>query len=220
MKTRKVLVVLICITIILVGCSDDDTPEVTFSTETFEGTGMINPANFPAGVGLDLSAGDTGRVAQLDAEAGLDWDLMILTYRTSQGGRPGIFLFGDQTVTDAAEGLDISAAATEVGTGAGAFTSFTNVTSAMQSALTTDGVFDFDPETDVDDSGMSDLDLLLAAYENLVIGNAVINLEESDQPVFLIRSKEGDLYKFQFVQLEMGGTINLRWARFATDAIE
>ncbi|MEM9337287.1 MAG: hypothetical protein AAGA66_01055 [Bacteroidota bacterium] len=201
-------------------CSDDDEAEDVFSKETYEAAVNINPANFPAGVGLDLSAGDTGRVVQLDEVTDVDWDLMIITYRTSKGGRPGIFLHGDVSRTDAVMALNASDQSGEVATGAVGFASFVTVSQEMQGSIAPDGVFDFDPDINVDAMGKPDVDLLMAAYEKLVIGNSIINLDEAEQPVYLVRSKEGTFFKFQFVGLEGGGNISLRWARFGSDALQ
>ncbi|HAA12246.1 MAG TPA: hypothetical protein DCE41_11315 [Cytophagales bacterium] len=188
-------------------------------TSAFEGEVQINPASFPAGGAVDLNLEDTGVVAQLDSVPSFLWDLKILAYRTSQGGRPAWFLFGDDTSPDAVMALDVSNFA-GIGLGLAGFDSFTSVTADMQTSMSADGVFDFDPSADVDSEGNPDGTLLAQAYVGLVIGDKIVNLEADQQPVFLVRSREGLYYKFQQMARQGGGAVTLRWARFADDALE
>ena len=204
---------------ILVSCGSDDSSTPQPSTDTYEATININPNNFPAGGALNLTLDDIGKVAQLDVETTFDWDIKIIAYRTSQGGRPGVFLFGDSESTSAVKAVNVSELA-QIGLGDTGFDEFTRVTVAMQEALQPDDVFGFDPLVDVDIMGNPDLTLLEAAYQNLVIGDKIVNLPEADQPVFLVRSKGGVLFKFQLVRRENGGDTLLRWSRFGQDAID
>ncbi len=197
------------------GINDGD---IVVDTATYQGTININPNNFPAGAGLDMSVGDTGRVAQLDQVANLGWDLMIITYRTAQGGRPGFLLFGDENATLSVKALNISEFS-GIGTGLAGFNAFTQVDQTMSSNLKADGEFLFNPILDVDDQGRADGTILQAAYDNLVIGNRIVNLAPDDQPVYLVATREGILYKFQMVERANGGATTLRWARFSNDAI-
>lgn len=219
---KQVLTSFLCLTalVIALSCGDDDASGPTTDTATYEGTANINPNNFPAGIGLDLSAGDTGRVVQLDEVTALEWDIQVVTYRTAEGGRPGVILFGDSRNSAAAvqavnvtDGLGIAS-------GGAGFSAFTNVTQAMQQALSADDEFLFDPVLDVDANGRADIDILTAAYQDLVIGDRIVNLAEADQPVYLVKDRSGNLYKFQMVSRAQGGATTLRWARFADDAIE
>lgn len=216
---KKLLPSLLLITFIvaLYSCGSDD-GDIIVDTATYEGSININPNNFPAGGGLDMSEGDTGRVAQLDTEATLPWDLMIITYRTAMGGRPGFLLFGDVNQSLPVRALNVSESH-GIGTGSTGFNSFTQVDQTMTSNLKADGVFNFNPVTDVDGNGRADGTILQAAYDNLVIGNSIVNLDPSDQPVFLVAIREALLYKFQLVERANGGQTTLRWARFSNDAI-
>ncbi len=220
MKSKHYPLYLALLTVFFLGsCGDDDPTGPIFSTDTFEGSFNINPNNFPAGGGLSLTLGDTGNVAQLDIETDFVWDIKIITYRTSMGGRPGILLFGDAETAGSVKALNVSANGGE-GLASAGFDGFTTVTTAMQDALAADGVFGFDPTTDVDGSGKPDLALLTAAYGRLLIGDKIVNLTEAEQPVFLVQSRTGALFKFQMIRRENGGPTFLRWSRFAQDAIE
>lgn len=215
----------ILITILLTGsflfsCNDDEDNTTTPSeSEIFEASANINPANFPAGIGLDLSVGDSGRVASLDMEPNLEWDISVITYRTGAGGRPGIFLFGDVETTGAVQGTNVSMI-NMTGIGPQAFENFVLVTTEMQEALKADGVFTFDPEVDIDSEGKPDAEKLMEEYKKLVIGDRGIRRPEAEQEIYLIRDRDGDTYKFQFVELANGGNIRIRWAKFDASAIE
>lgn len=201
----------------LAGCSEDDGP-VVLTSDTFEGSFNINPGTFPEGGGLDLSASDSGLVAQLDTDA-IDWDIQIKAIRTGAGGRPGVFLFGDDQTSGAVQAVNVSERA-GIGTGSAAFTSFERVTTEMVDLLTADGVFTFDPATDLDSEGKPDAIQLAIAYQDLVIGDRIVNLEEADQPVFLVQDRSGSYYKFQMVLRENGGNVVVRWAQFTSDALD
>ena len=209
--------------VIAQSCGDDepDTPSgPAIDATTYEGTANINPNNFPAGIGLDLSAGDTGRVVQLDEVSSLEWDINVVAYRTAQGGRPGVILFGDiRNSAAAVQAVNVSDGM-GVGMGAAGFAGYTQVTTAHQQALSADGEFLFDPVLDVDANGRADIDILNAAYQDLVIGDRIVNLDEANQPVYLVRDRSGNLYKFMMVNRESGGATTLRWARFAPDSID
>lgn len=216
------LFALLSIVIFSVACGDDDSPEEPEEPQqiTFEGTGNINPNNFPAGMGLDLSAGDTGRVAQLDEVTDLEWDILFITYRTTAGGRPGIILFGDSRNSAAATQAVNVTDGLGAGMGSEGFTNFTMATTAQQAALSADDEFLFDPETDVDERGLADIDVLTSAYQDLIIGDRIVNLDEADQPVYLVRDRSGNLYKFMMVSRANGGAATLRWERFNDSDIE
>ncbi|MEL6561857.1 MAG: hypothetical protein AAFQ94_26965 [Bacteroidota bacterium] len=202
----------------LISCTDDENSTVP-ETTTFEATTNINPANFPAGVGLDLSAGDTGRVASLDLEPNIQWDISVITIRTGAGGRPGVFLFGDTETTGAVQGAKVSMI-NMTGIGLQAFENFEIVTTQMQDSLSADGVFAFDPQTDIDADGKPDAERLKEEYKKLVIGDKGIRRPEAEQEIYLIRDRNSDYYKFQFVELANGGNIRIRWAKFDAAAIE
>lgn len=204
---------------LLIACTDDEETGPPPVITTYQGSANINPANFPAGVGLDLSAADTGRVAQLDTEASLQWDISILTIRTGAGGRPGIFLFGDTETAGAVKALNVSVS-DQAGTGATSFENFGAVSNAMKAALQADGVYAFDPQVDKDEDGKPDADRLAEEYLKLVIGDKGIRDPEADQAIYLVQDRNGDFYKFQFVMLENGGNITLRWAKFDEAFIE
>ncbi len=219
---KRVFINLLFVMTLAIGlsCGDDDPPGPSTDTATYEGTANINPNNFPAGIGLDLSAGDTGRVVQLDEVTALEWDINVITYRTAEGGRPGVILFGDSRNSAAAvQAVNVSDGLGIASGGAG-FNAFANVTQAMQQALSADDEFLFDPVLDVDQNGRADINILRAAYQNLVIGERIVNLAEADQPVYLVKDRSGNLYKFQMVSRAQGGATTLRWARFADGSIE
>ena len=206
--------------IIAQSCGDDEPAGPTIDTGTYEGTANINPNNFPAGIGLDLSAGDTGRVVQLDEVPALEWDITVIAYRTAQGGRPGVILFGDSRNTAAAvQAVNVSDGM-GVGMGAAGFSGYTQVTTTHQQALSADDEFLFDPVLDVDGQGRADVQILEAAYQDLVIGDRIVNLDEANQPIYLVRDRSGNLYRFMMVGRESGGPTTLRWARFADSAID
>lgn len=218
---KRALALFLCAGAIFLAAScgdDDEGPEI--DTDTYEASANINPNNFPAGIGLDLSVGDTGRVVQLDEVTTLEWDIQVIAYRTAEGGRPGVLLFGDDRNTAAAAQAVNVSSGMGVATGSAGFNSFTQVTTAMQQALQADGEFLFDPEQDVDGQGRANVEILEAAYQDLVIGDRIVNLEEADQPVYLVRDRSGNLYKFQMVSRAQGGVTALRWARFSSDSID
>ncbi len=195
----------------IIACSsEDDAPVI--DTAVYEGSIQTNPQSFPAGGGLDLDFNGIGGIAQLDTAMGFQYDLKILAYKTSDGGRPAIFLSGDESSSGAAEAVNVSDVS-GIGLGASGFESFEIVTDEMIAALAPDGVFAFDPAVDVDDTGKPDIVKLESEYEKLVIGDLVVRLEEAEQPVFLVKSREGDLYKFQHITREGGGVAKVRWAR-------
>lgn len=201
----------------LYSCSGEDDGPVILTSDTFEGTFNINPGTFPEGGGIDLSASDTGVVSQLDTDA-IDWDIQIKAIRTGAGGRPAVFLFGDDQTSGSVQAVNVSDLS-GIATGSTGFMGFERVTSDMVNALAADGVFNFDPETDLDPDGRPDANLLAIAYQDLVIGDRIVNLEETDQPVYLIEDRAGSFYKFQLVSRENGGTVVVRWAQFTADAI-
>lgn len=210
---------LLFICVFFLSCDGDDPVAEQYSTATYEGTININPNNFPAGGALNLTLGDTGKVAQLDVDASFDWDIKIMTYRTSQGGRPAIFLFGDVETGNAVKALNVSSS-DDIALGLAGFNAFATVTTTMQQALEADGVFNFDPAVDIDGSGKPDLAKLETAYTALIIGDKIVNLDEAQQPVFLVKSKSGAFFKFQMIKRENGGETQLRWARFASGSVE
>lgn len=203
--------------LLITGCSDDDEPAVLTSA-TYEASFNINPATFPKGGGIDLSAGDSGIVAQLDTDA-IEWDIQIKAIRTGAGGRPGVFLFGDDQSAEAVRAVNVSELSS-LETGSSGFEAFERVSAEMLSALAADGVFTFDPETDLDSEGVPDAEALASAYQDLVIGDRIVNLEEADQPVYLVEDRGGSFYKFQMVSREGGGGATIRWAKFTSDAID
>ncbi|MGB3465545.1 MAG: hypothetical protein WBA74_09755, partial [Cyclobacteriaceae bacterium] len=107
------LILIIILATVLSSCNDDE-QEMEEEQEIaevviYKGSANINPANVPDGAVLDLSASDTGTVFQLNDFPDVEWDLMIKTFRTGQGGRPGIFLYGDVETQGAVEATNISA---------------------------------------------------------------------------------------------------------------
>jgi len=173
----------------------------------------IQPQSWPAGGGLDLGLNGTGAVGQMDIDPEFNWDLKVIAYRTNQGGRPAIFLSGNTATTEKSYAVNVTQNF-GVGIGLDGFTAFTSVSSAMIDSLKADGIFSFDPLVDVDENGNPDADLLLTQYDNLVIGNSVVDLAESEAPVFLIKDLEGKYHKFQHVRRENGGRVLLRWGSF------
>jgi len=173
----------------------------------------IQPQSWPSGGGLDLGLNGNGSVGQLDVHPEFNWDLKVMAYRTNQGGRPAIFLAGNTGTTEKALAVNVTQHF-GIGTGLDGFNAFTAVSAAMIDSLRADGVFTFDPLVDVDQNGEPDAALLLAQYNNLVIGNSVVDLGESEAPVFLVKDLEGNYHKFQHVRRENGGRVFLRWDAF------
>ncbi|MBN7817001.1 hypothetical protein [Algoriphagus pacificus] len=201
---------LILISLFFICCENDDLDPI--DTQVYEGVIQTNPQNFPSGGGIDFDANETGQIAQLDTAASFQFDLKIIAYRTAEGGRPAVFLFGDETNASSVMALDISSFS-EIGTEPIAFQNFQEITAEMINALEPDGVFDFEPEVDLDAQGRPILEILEDAFSALVIGDKVVRLDEVDQPVFLIQTREGKMYKFQHVSREGGGAVTIRWAR-------
>ena len=152
-------------------------------------------------------------------EPELDWDITIKTIKTGEGGRPGIFLFGDIETTGAVEAAKVSKI-NMTGIGRESFQNFVLVTKAMQDSLKADGVFAFDPQVDKDADGKPSAERLKEEYKKLVIGDKGIRRPEAEQEIYLIQDKNGDYHKFQFVMLANGGNISIRWAKFDESAIE
>ena len=82
---KKPIHVLLCLfALAIIACQDDDAEPDGPSNETFETT--ANPNNFPLGIALELTKGDTGRLVQLDEVQNAAWDINVITYRTANGG--------------------------------------------------------------------------------------------------------------------------------------
>lgn len=102
--------------------------------------------------------------------------------------------------------------ALEVGAGVEFFTNFDAITGELIASLEPDVAVDF--EACKNDSGFYDRELVMAAYDQCVIGNkfrsrvleAPDDAEEQDvQPVFLIQTLEGGYVKFMVKQFKGDG---------------
>ena len=165
------------------------------------------------GVGLDLIHGEsTLDTAFLSAGRSFDSDLIfynvMVYYKSENGdstseGSPAILMYTAETG---------SVAAVQIGKGTTAFDAYNLILPEQIAALQSDPVVDFAALH----YGMESIqrDTLMSTYAQLVIGNKfrasvlVIpdgSTEQAEQPVFLVRTREGGYAKFMVTQFQGDG---------------
>ena len=208
--------------IVLSGCAKV-IDENSFFTDQIPSTGILEtkPQNYPAGYGVDF---ETDSIVSLDQYPNFRYDLKELAWRIQDpvtgvaGGRPVIFLWGNVSTTTKAMALNVSAFA-GIGLGAEGFAEFKYVTKAMEDSLKADGNLPMDPNDTILypwKNGFIQMSeaTLLSAYQALVIGDKVVRLAEADSPVWLIKTSDGNYFKWQHVERQGGGHVPIRWYRF------
>lgn len=165
------------------------------------------------GVGIDfVHAASTLDTAFLSDTRAFESDLIfynvMVYYKGTTGdsvseGCPAILMYTAKTG---------SVAATPVGKGTDFFTSYTRISPAEISALQSDPVVDFAALHY--DSESIHRDTLMNVYSTLTIGNkfraTVLEIpegstEQAEQPVFLVRTREGAYAKFMVTQFQGAG---------------
>ena len=207
---------------LLIGCTPNSDPKLV-CTEQIPSTGILEtkPQNYPAGFAVDF---ETDSIVSLDEYPDFEYDLKMLAWRImdektgAYGGRPVIFLWGDQSTQRNAKALNVSEYA-GIGLGAEGFVEFREVTLAMQSALQADGVFPINPDNEEqypwkDGYILIEEEELTDAYSVLVIGDKGVRLPEKSSPVWLICTADGNLFKWQHIERQGGGHVPIRWYRF------
>lgn len=221
----KISTCIFCI-MILWSCQTEAPEKEIISTDQTPAEGILetNPQNYPAGYAVDF---ETDSIVSLDVHPDFVYDLKMLAWRIKDtitnvyGGRPVVFLWGDESATSQAKALNVSEFA-GIGLGEDGFNEFKSVTKAMEANLEADGIFSLN----MNDYNWSDgyilisEDTLLAAYSKLVIGDKVVSLEESVSPVWLIKTSDGNYFKWQHIERQGGGHVPIRWYQFKSYEIE
>jgi hypothetical protein len=217
--------------ILLVGCENESTnpQESSVVTEQTPKEGILEtkPDNYPLGYGVDF---ETDSIVSLDQYPTFQYDLKMLAYRIKDpvtgayGGRPVVFLWGDVSMAHPAKALNVSVFA-GFGLGLDGFNEFQYVTKAMRDSLKADAVFPIDPSDESlypwsDGFMLMSEALLLNAYSVLVIGDKVVRLEQSQSPVWLIKTSDGNYFKWQHIERQGGGHVPIRWYQFKSDEIK
>ena len=208
--------------ILFSGCKDV-IDENSFFTDQIPNTGILEtkPQNYPAGFGVDF---ESDSIVSLDEYPNFKYDLRMLAWRiqdpvtTAYGGRPVVFLWGNESTPTKALALNVSAFA-GIGLGEEGFAEFNYVTRAMKDSLKADNKLPIDPNDTLlypwkDGFIQMSEATLLSAYQALVIGDKVVRLAEADSPVWLIRTAEGNYFKWQHIERQGGGHVPIRWYRF------
>ncbi len=197
--------------------------ENSFFTDQIPSTGILEtkPQNYPAGFGVDF---ESDSIVSLDEFPHFKYDLKMLAWRiqdpvtSSYGGRPVVFLWGDESTPIKAMALNVSEFA-GIGLGAEGFAEFKYVTKLMQDSVMPDKVFPINPNDSIaypwkDGFIQMSEARLLGAYQVLVIGDKVVRLPENQSPVWLIRTSDGNYFKWQHIERQGGGHVPIRWYRF------
>lgn len=129
-----------------------------------------------------------------------------------------VFLWGDESTQTKAMALNVSEFA-GIGLGAEGFAEFKYVTKLMQDSIKPDKVFPFNANDSIKypwKDGFIQMSeaLLLGSYQVLVIGDKVVRLPENQSPVWLIRTSDGNYFKWQHIERQGGGHVPIRWYRF------
>jgi len=197
--------------------------ENSFFTDQVPNTGVLEtkPQNYPAGFGVDF---ETDSIVSLDQYPNFNYDLKELAWRIQDpvtgdaGGRPVVFLWGDESTKSKAMALNVSEFA-GIGLGEEGFAQFKYVTKAMEDSLRADAKLPINPNDTLlypwkDGFIQMSEATLLSAYQALVIGDKVVRLAEVDSPVWLIRTSDGNYFKWQHIERQGGGHVPIRWYRF------
>ncbi|HSQ41219.1 MAG TPA: hypothetical protein VLM37_02945 [Fibrobacteraceae bacterium] len=165
------------------------------------------------GIGIDfIHDSTTLDTAFLDSGRDYSYDLVLYnvmvyyigdTGDSTSEGCPAILMYTSDSV---------SVAAYQVGKGTDFFDSYTTITAEEIDSLKTDPVVDFDSLHYGAES--IEKDTLMNAYSQLVIGNkfraTVLEIpdgstEQEEQPVFLVKTREGGYAKFMVYQFQGSG---------------
>jgi len=203
--------------------------ENSFFTDQIPSTGILEtkPQNYPAGFGVDF---ETDSIVSLDEYPHFKYDLKMLAWRiqdpvtSAYGGRPVVFLWGNDSTPTKAVALNVSEFA-GIGLGAEGFAEFKFVTKIMTDSLKADHVLPINPGDSITypwKDGFIQMSeaTLLSAYQVLVIGDKVVRLAEKDSPVWLIRTAEGNYFKWQHIERQGGGHVPIRWYQFKPNEID
>ena len=231
MKTPSVLKIQLFVAlgaILLSGCAkvlDED----SFFTDQIPSTGILEtkPQNYPEGFGVDF---ETDSIASLDEHPDFKYDLKMLAWRiqdpitSAYGGRPVVFLWGNDSTRTKAMALNVSEFA-GIGLGAEGFAEFKFVTKIMTDSPKADHVMPINPNDTILypwKNGFIQMSeaALLSAYQALIIGDKVVRLAEANSPVWLIRTAEGNYFKWQHIERQGGGHVPIRWYRFKPNEID
>ncbi|WP_282035954.1 leucine-rich repeat protein [Saccharicrinis aurantiacus] len=185
------------------------------------------PQLYPAGFGVNFVKEE---IVSLDENPDFKWDLKMKAWRImdpetmSYGGRPVVFLYGDESTNPNTMGLNVSESS-GVELAYLGFDNFKYVTADMQKQLKPDGVFPINPDDEAlypwanGFITMSE-SLLFDAYDTQVIGGRGVRLPESEAPVYLIKTTEGKFVKWQHIERQGGGHVPIRWYVFSDDEVE
>jgi len=208
--------------ILLSGCANV-MDENSFFTDQIPNTGILEtkPQNYPEGFGVDF---ETDSIVSLDEHPNFKYDLKELAWRIQDpvtgvaGGRPVVFLWGNTTTVTKAMALNVSEFA-GIELGAEGFAVFKYVTRAMEDSLKADGKLPINPNDTVLYPWKNGYELmseatLTSAFQVLLIGDKVVKLAEADSPVWLIRTSDGNYFKWQHIERQGGGHVPIRWYRF------
>jgi hypothetical protein len=223
----------ICVFCVLLlwSCQTEAPDNEIISTDQTPTEGILEtkPQNYPSGYGVDF---ERDSISSLDLHPDFQYDLKMLAWRIQDtitgayGGRPVVFLCGDESTVTKAKALNVSEFA-GIGLGVDGFTEFKYVTKSMQENVKADGVFPM--STNANDSSLYEWkdgfmliseSTLLAAYSVLVIGDKVVRLEEAVSPVWLIETSDGNYFKWQHIERQGGGHVPIRWYQFKSYEIE
>jgi len=215
-------------TVILSACKKEKTDPI-LTTDQMPSVGILEtkPQNYPAGFAVDF---ESDSIVSLDQQPTFKYDLRMLAWRIkdtatgSYGGRPVVFLWGNTASQTKALALNVSTFAS-IPLGADGFTAFKHVTKEMKLALKPDTVFPINPDDTTlykwqDGFIIMKEDLLLNSYKVLVIGDKVVRLEQNVSPVWLIKTAEGNYFKWQHIERQGGGHVPIRWYRFKSNEID
>jgi len=208
--------------ITLSGCAKVVDENLDFSNQ-IPNTGILetNPQNYPEGFGVDL---DTDSISSLDEHPTFKYDLKMVAWRIQDpitgvaGGRPVVFLWGNESTSTKAIGLNVSEFA-GIGLGSEGFAEFKYITKAMENSLKADSKLPINPNDTIlypwkDGYIQMKEATLLSACQALVIGDKVVRLTESSSPVWLIKTSNGSYFKWQQIERQGGGHVPIRWYRF------
>ncbi|MFT3753094.1 MAG: hypothetical protein QM800_09530 [Paludibacter sp.] len=219
---RRIAFLLVGTAVLVSGCKDV-MDENSFFTDQIPSTGILEtkPQNYPEGFGVDF---ETDSIVSLDEYPNFKYDLKMLAWRIQDpvtgayGGRPVVFLWGNTATPTRAMALNVSEFA-GIQPGPEGFAGFKYVTKAMEDNLKADNTLPIDPNDTVlypwkDGFIQMSEATLLSAYQSLVIGDKVVRLAESVSPVWLIRTSDGNYFKWQHIERQGGGHVPIRWYRF------
>lgn len=214
---------LLYILLISLSSCDKVLDENSFFTDQIPATGILEtkPQNYPKGFGVDF---ESDSIVSLDEKPHFKYDLKMLAWRIQDpvtgvaGGRPVVFLWGNSSTPTKAVALNVSEFA-GIGLGPEGFAQFKYVSKAMKDSLKADLNLPINPNDSILypwKNGFLQMSeaTLLGAYQSLVIGDKVVRLAETVSPVWLIKTSDGNYFKWQHIERQGGGHVPIRWYRF------